>query len=276
MQSVNNRGYLNEDYRLFHTVDRRDMDFESHCHDFHKIVLCLSGSVTYVIEGTTYLLRPWELLIIPEHQIHRSTISGREAYERIILWINDRFLARFQEPVLQKVFLWPREQGAALFRPRPQDRAGLIDRLGEVERCQKADFPGHALMADTCLLQFLIGLSRLLERPDAAPEDSVRSDPRMRQVLSHINQNLAGELSVNELARRFFVSPSYLMHEFRRHPGCTVHQYVLQKRLIRAAEAIRGGEAVGETALACGFSEYSVFLKAFRKMYGCAPSALKP
>ena len=45
------RGYLNEDYKLFHIYDKRSMDFDSHSHDFHKLIICLSGSANYTIEG---------------------------------------------------------------------------------------------------------------------------------------------------------------------------------------------------------------------------------
>ena len=78
MQSVSTRGYLREEYRLFHSTDQRDLDFEAHNHDFHKVVLCLAGRVTYVMEGTTYYLRPWDILLIPEHQIHQSSFSSEE------------------------------------------------------------------------------------------------------------------------------------------------------------------------------------------------------
>ena len=80
MPKVSNRGYLNEDYRLFHSTDRRDVDFQTHSHDFHKAVLCLTGSVTYIVEGVTYDLSPWDILLIPEHQIHRSILRSTEVY----------------------------------------------------------------------------------------------------------------------------------------------------------------------------------------------------
>ena len=275
MQSVGTRGYLNEEYRLFHSVDQRDLDFEAHNHDFHKIVLCLSGHVTYVMEGSTYFLRPWDLLLIPEHQIHQSSFRSDEVYERIILWINDRFLQRFNEPALLDVFEWPHRRRSGLFRPEASRRAALSDKLREVERCQSASFAGHTLLADTYLIQFLMDLrNQLGDAPDTAAS-SVRSNPRFNRMLEFINQNLAGDLSVDRLAREFFLSSSYLMHAFKRHTGCTLHQYVLQKRLIQAAAAIREGEPVVASALAAGFSDYTTFLKAFRKQYGCAPGELR-
>ena len=277
MQGVRSRGYLNEEYRLFHSSDRLDMDFEAHCHDFHKIVLCLKGQVTYIMEGNTYYLRAWDILLIPEHQIHRSILrSGEEPYERIILWINDAFLRRFGEKALEDVFEWPYRAKSGLFRPDAGSRALLLEKLQGVERSQASAQSGHALMADTYLLQFLLELGRLLPEEDGAIEaGTVRGDPRLRDMLEYINANLSEDLSVESLSRRFYISPSYLMHAFKRHTGCTVHRYVSQKRLVSASERIRRGEGVLEAASRSGFAEYTTFLKAFRKQYGCAPGEIR-
>lgn len=276
MPSVTSRGYLHQPYRLFHSTDRKDMDFQSHSHDFHKIVLCLSGRVTYIMEGNTYFLTPWDLLIIPEHQIHRSIMHASETYERIILWINDSFLRGYAEPALHYAFEWPTEQHQGLFRPEAKHRSALLEKLLSVERNQNASFPGHGLLADTYLVQFLMELQRLLRTDHAAPDDAaVRSDPKFNRILDFINHNLTDDLSIDRLSREFFISASYLMHEFKRHAGCTVHQYVQQKRLTEAATLIREGETIAAASQRAGFSDYTAFLKAFRKQYGCAPSALR-
>ena len=133
MQTVSSRGYLHENYRLFHSSDRRDMDFQTHCHDFHKVLLCLSGHVTYIMEGKTYFLRPWDLMIIPEHQIHQSIFDASETYERIILWINDSFLRSFSDDVLCEVFAWPLMSRCGLFRPEAASRGALLEKLTAIE-----------------------------------------------------------------------------------------------------------------------------------------------
>lgn len=275
MHSVSKRGYLNEDYRLFHSTDRRDADFETHSHDFHKIVLCLKGRVTYIVEGVTCFLRPWDLLIIPQHQIHRSILHSSETYERMVLWIRDSFLQRFEEPALMDVFQWPYRQKYGLYRVEAACRDELLHHLQEVERSWHASFAGHALLADTHLLQFLLELGQLLKQGAQADENAVRTDPQMQQVLAFINRNLSDDLSVDTLAGAFFLSPSRLMHRFREHAGCTVHQYVLQKRLMLAASLIEQGESVIHSAHHAGFADYSAFLRAFRKQYGCLPSAMR-
>ena len=275
MHQVSKRGYLHENYRLFHSSDRRDVDFEIHSHDFHKIVLCLSGRVTYIVEGVTYFLRPWDVLIIPEHQIHRSIMHSAETYERMVLWISDAYLCSFGEQALLDVFIWPLSLQCALFRPDAQKRGQLIDKLREVERNWHAGFEGHLLLADTYLLQFLLELGRQLKTGPLLAQPSVQSDPLMQRVLDHINSHLGEDLSVEALAGICFLSPSRLMHRFREHTGCTVHQYVLQKRLMQAASLIQAGEGISRAAQQAGFADYSAFLRAFRRQYGCLPREMK-
>ena len=266
METAYSRGYLHGNYRLFHSSDRRNMDFESHFHDFHKIVFCLRGQAVYTMEGTTYRLRPWDILVIPEHQIHRSEIRSDEVYERMILFISDDFLKSYGEPSLTDAI----QRG--LHRPEGETRARLAEKLKAVEAHQRSDAAGHGLLADTYLLQFVLELGQM---DTGASEGSVSSDPRMDGILAYINGHLAEEMSVDALAKRFFISPSQLMHSFKKHTGCSVHRYIAEKRLICAAEKIRGGEAVMRAAELSGFADYTAFLKAFRKQYGCAPGAMK-
>lgn len=268
------RGYLHEPYRLFHSTDRRDADFDAHSHDFHKMVLCLQGHVTYIMEGNSYELQPWDMLLIPEHQIHRSILHGSTVYERMILWVQDGFLKSYGEEALWQPFSRLPDM-PALYRPDPGQRALLVDKLTEMERCQKAAFPGHRLMQDTYLLQFLVELSSQLRNHREMPKSAVRTDPKIHEILTYINGNLKKVLTVEGLSRRFFISPSHLMHSFKAHTGCSVHQYILQKRLTHAFEHIRAGEGVGDAALQAGFGDYSAFLKAFRRQYGCSPREIK-
>jgi len=275
MHTVSKRGYLNENYRLFHSADRRDVDFETHSHDFHKIVFCLSGRVTYIVEGVTCFLRPWDLLIIPKHQIHRSIMHSTDTYERMVLWIKKEYIEALGHKALEDVFAWPSEHASGLFRPDAEGRALLMERLLGVEKNWHESYEGHELMADTYLLQFLVHLGQLLQKDASSADSSIRTDPQMKQVLTYINAHLSEDLSIDSLSGAFFLSPSRLMHRFKEHAGCTVHQYVMQKRLTQAAQQIELGESITHAAQQAGFGDYSAFLRAFRRQYGCLPSAMR-
>ena len=62
-------GYLNEQFRLFHIKDQTKKEFAYHYHDFHKVVIFISGKATYHIEGKAYNLRPWDILLRALHSL---------------------------------------------------------------------------------------------------------------------------------------------------------------------------------------------------------------
>ena len=63
----------------------------------------------------------------------------------------------------------------------------------------------------------------------------------------------------------------YLMHRFKDVTGYTLHQYIRQKRTLRAGELIRSGVPVMKAAEQVGFSEYSTFLRAFQATFNMSP-----
>lgn len=75
--SLAKTGYLKEDFRLFHINDRTDREFEWHYHDFHKIIVFVSGKVTYHIEGKAYHLKPQDILLVSQGAIHKPEIDRR-------------------------------------------------------------------------------------------------------------------------------------------------------------------------------------------------------
>ena len=68
-------GYLNENFRMFHLRDTAGPELDFHFHEFDKIVVLISGSVDYTVEGTTYKLEPWDILLVRHHMIRRAVID---------------------------------------------------------------------------------------------------------------------------------------------------------------------------------------------------------
>ena len=73
------------------------------------------------------------------------------------------------------------------------------------------------------------------------------------------------------LAKQFYLSRYYLMHRFKAVTGYTLHQYISQKRLLRAGELIRRGVPVMKAAEQAGYTEYSTFLRAFQNTFHMSP-----
>ena len=69
----------------------------------------------------------------------------------------------------------------------------------------------------------------------------------------------------------FFLSPAYLCKLFRNATGTTLHKYVTAKRITLAKNLLTDGMSVSATCAACGFNDYSNFIKIFTKSVGVPP-----
>ncbi len=272
---VGKRGYLNEDFRLFHLKDSRAQKLDYHYHEFDKLILLLGGKVTYVVEGVTYFLQPWDVLLVQHNMIHKPTIDPVEPYERVVIWLGRDWLEKRSDPgeALDTCFHTVRQRGFHLLRTDGTRRLQYMQSIQQLEEALRSDEFGAGRMADTLCQQLLIAVNRDILRSRTATEaqDSYRVDPKMEEILKYITANLETELSVDVLAKRFYLSRYYLMHRFKAVTGYTVHQYISQKRLLRAGELIRAGVPVMKAAEQAGFSEYSTFLRAFQNTFHMSP-----
>lgn len=261
---IGKRGYLNEPYRLFHLRDDRALALDYHYHEFDKLVLLLGGRVTYHIEGKCYPLQPMDVLLVSRNLIHLPVVEDGQGYERMVLWIGREFMSRFGAPEadLSDCFRLTEQRGVHLHRPRGEERERWRELFERVEAAGQDEGFAARLLADTCVLQLLICLNRAVggarEEADTA---AYRFDPKMEEVTRYIMAHLGEELSIGRLAGAFFLSRYYLMHRFKEVYGCSVHQYIRQKRLQQAAEAIRRDVPVLKAAEDAGFGDYSVFLR---------------
>ena len=97
-QQYEQRGYLREDFRLFHLADSDRPEIAYHYHTFHKIILLLAGRAGYCVEGEWYELAPGDLVVIGRGSIHRPELRQGDFYERMILYISPEFLEKNSTP----------------------------------------------------------------------------------------------------------------------------------------------------------------------------------
>jgi AraC-like DNA-binding protein len=83
-------------------------------------------------------------------------------------------------------------------------------------------------------------------------------------------------LTVADLARAAGLSPAHFSREFRRTFGEAPHQYLLTRRLERAAALLRNTDrSVTEICFAVGLASLGSFVTSFRRVYGEAPLAYR-
>lgn len=273
-RTFSREGYLRENYHYFHLRDTAGQERDFHFHDFDKIVLLISGGVDYAVEDKVYRLRPWDVLLVRHHMIHKALIDKSEPYERIIIYLDRKYFDRVMPGAgLLDCFERAGKTGCHLLTPDAGQREGLMAALDAYERSLTDEDFGAQAMRDTLMMQLLIRINRIAS---AAPErPDVRLDPKIEDTLSYINENLSRELTVDALAARVYLSRYHFMRLFKAQTGSTVHAYVRQKRLLYAARLIREGINANKAAADSGFADYSSFHRAFRESFGMNPGELK-
>ncbi len=268
------RGYLNEDFHFFKLKDQKKNEFEFHYHDFNKIIIFLSGDVTYLIEGKSYKLKPWDILLVGKNDIHMPIISPDLSYERIVLWLNPIYLEEHNKNncSLLNCFSLAAERKLNLIRTNKMDILSLRQNLTELEESVKDTAFGSEILKNALFIQLMVKINRLfLEMETDKKLEDITYDPRVEQVLNHINGNLDQELSIEQLAKEFYLNKYYLMHLFKQETGYTLYGYIQKKRIMKASDLIKNGIQAGEVCSLCGFGDYSNFVRAFKKEFHLSP-----
>lgn len=263
------RGYLHEDFRIFHLKDADATRVDYHYHEFHKLVLLLSGTVTYFIEDISYTLKPGDLLVVPRGVIHKPLISTGEAYERYVIWTTADFLQRSSRPGQDLSMVFDRPTGGHLLSLPPAARLDLMRQLTYIEQSARtADFAAP-LMTENLFSVFMISVCRLFLQSSDPITPSL--DDKTRAICKYIDTHLGEDLSVEHLSSIFFTSRYHLMRTFKAQTGSTLHQYITRRRILRAAELIGSGMPVAKAAALCGYEDYSAFLRAFKSIFKVTP-----
>jgi AraC-like DNA-binding protein len=86
----------------------------------------------------------------------------------------------------------------------------------------------------------------------------------------------AEPLTVGDLAQAAQLSPAYFSREFRRAFGESPHQYLLTRRLERAAALLRTTDwSVADICVAVGLSSVGSFTSSFGRMFRMSPTAYR-
>lgn len=108
-----------------------------------------------------------------------------------------------------------------------------------------------------------------VDRVAGDTEKAVDAADRIRE---YIVEHAAEELSMEDLAKRMYLTPDYLTRCFKKKYGVTISEFLMDLRLSLAAELLeRGGTPVTAVAERVGYPNYSYFTKIFKKKYGVPP-----
>ena len=274
MAEYEKRGYLNQDFKMFHLLDNKKREFDYHYHEFNKIVIFIKGDVTYCIEGKSYDLQPYDMVLVNAGEVHRPIVGSNSAYERMIIYISPDFLQSYKQDTYDLGFCFTKsmQEKSNVLRMPSMKSSKLYQVCRELETSfQDTDYASE-LYQNLLFLEFMICLNRAAVHDALTYMDTAAGNEKILSVLAFLNEHLTEDISIDSLSEQFFTSKYYLMHSFKEETGYTIGNYLTTKRLRYAKELIHSGIPVTQACFECGFKNYSTFSRAYKKNFGASPT----
>jgi AraC-like DNA-binding protein len=118
-------------------------------------------------------------------------------------------------------------------------------------------------------------LMSLVREPAPAPTRlAAREHRRLRELLAWLDAHATEGLTLERIARQAAMSPAALQRAFRAFSGQPLFDYVRERRLDAARQALeREGVSVARAAEIAGYAAANNFATAFKRRFGCTPRA---
>ncbi len=249
----------------YSTNEIAPVDLEiSHCHDDYEFLFIVNGKGKYIIEGAEFFVTPGMLMCARPLEYHCIKIDAGAPYERYVL----HFTASSVLPEAKELFdtIIAKRQGEDAYSAftLTESFVGIFERFSlalSLDEERRESFIRLLLSELIMLLSVSAGETRSVDEGELGA-----------RVIKYLNENIEKNISLDKIAKRFFVSKYYLCRAFKKHNGISVHGYINRKRIMLAKQLIESGETASGAAYRVGFGDYSAFYRAYVKVLGEAPT----
>jgi len=238
--------------------------FEPHYHLDYHIGLVPDGIQRQTFNGTSVLLGPGRISVMPPGQIHDGAGAHGEPYTMTTFRLSAGLVDRFSEEItgIRNEAQWA---GSMIENPRLSRYLLWLH-----QAMQQGCAP---LAVDEQWMQLL---ERLLQQTSAArPQvvDGGLSWPHWLQVRDYCHAHTHESITLEQLAQLCDLSRFQFLRRFKQTVGMTPHAWLVRLRLERACSLLAQSDtSIAQVALEVGFYDQSHFNRAFRNAYGVAPS----
>ncbi|MGN0493357.1 MAG: AraC family transcriptional regulator [Acutalibacteraceae bacterium] len=241
-------------------------DFSMHTHESYELYYFAGGNGIYRVEGTPYPLEKGDILIMRPAEAHYIDIRDDKPYTRLSVNFNADLLSGI-------------DPNGRLLAPFNNRKIGTLNRYRAENFKSDAysifikniitDSPDRRVQTITNLLPLLNEISLAF---DSLSEMEITKSLDSR-IISYINRHISEDITLDNICEKFYISKTHLCRIFKKATASTVGEYITVKRLVKARQLIHSGTPPTKVYLQCGFKDYSVFYRAYKKKYGIPPSA---
>ena len=244
-------------------------DFKLHMHDHFEIFMFIDGDTDYIVEGSTYSLSKYDIILIKPGEMHRPYHKSSKRYERVVFEIPNSFFEKFNCTQYMTALL-DREPGAKNKIPSEfVQQSGILDAINRYFEYADDEICARDAIQSATLVEILHAINNVNSLYDENAENNI-----IREMISYINKNYIRKINLSELEDKFFLSKYHLCKIFKKATGYTIINYINNKRITETRKLCKEGMNITNACIEAGFSGYSSFYKAYQKEYGTPPKTI--
>ena len=272
-----NRQYMiSKDFEIYYYKDRNLRNVEIHSHEYYEVYFFLEGEVTMFYSVSSHRMKNGDMVIIPPGMQHHVQIHDPAVpYRRVVFWITKSFLSKLSVHSKEFLFLTGKADDSGFAWHFNEVTFNTVQRkIFHVIEEIFSDRFGRRMAVALGINDLLLFLNRTVYE-SLHPERYGKSEKKLdRNLIRYIEEHINEDLRLDTLSELFFVSKYHISHLFKDKMGISLHQYILKKRLAMSKDALINGRKPSEVFREYGFSDYSVFYRAFVKEFGLSPQNL--
>ena len=266
-------GTKDDPFSTYHIKNAgRSFQIPVHWHDELEIIYVKGGFLTVNISGESYIGKPGDAFVVSPGNLHlMGSDTGTVDYYTFLFPLKN--LSFRADDLFEEKLLEPLNSGHLMINPRINDTAKeLCEQLIEVHESKNQESESQLtaqIKTKIILLQFIL---EMWKKGFIIENDTNGRNTVEKEMVSYIQQNYTGKISLKEFGEQFHLSEKYISRYFKEHFHITLSQYVTYLRLEHAKQLLQDTDIpVTEVAMQSGYQNVSYFIRSFKKTYEISP-----
>jgi AraC-like DNA-binding protein len=266
-------GTKDDPFSTYHIENAgRSFQIPVHWHDEFEIIYVRSGFLTVSISGESYIGKTGDAFVVSPGNLHlMGSQTGTVDYYTFLFPL--KYISFRTDDMLDEKLLEPLNSGHLMICPRVKDTAKeLCEQLIEIYEAKKDESESKIttqVRTKIILLQFIL---EMWKKGFVIENDTSGRNTVEKEMVSYIQQNFTGKISLREFGEQFHLSEKYISRYFKEHFHITLSQYVTYLRLEHAKQLLQDTDIpVTDVAMQSGYQNVSYFIRSFQKAYAVSP-----
>ncbi|MGN0775960.1 MAG: AraC family transcriptional regulator [Candidatus Ventricola sp.] len=241
-----------------------------HSHPYYELILPIAGEVLYSCSGSLYHINKGDLILFPDEVYHMGRYDiGKKTSERLLLQVDGSMFDQFAASLgFEHCF---KDKRPVVYNADFVSAWGIRDLFMRIGKFSQMPPQQRDILFRGQLTELLIILCACSSEGSIGEADA--SSALVSKAQKFIQQHYTDPaFSINQLTDYLYVSRSHISRVFREYTMESIHGYLTDLRLQHFKIALGEGKSILAACTESGFSDYSSFLKTFRKTYNITPN----